>query len=123
MPRKRNTAEQIITTLRQAEVEVARGQPIAEVCRKLVGTGLLIGGATLLWLGQLNLNAGYWDIFWPQIIQGTSLGLIFVPLTTISMNATPVNKMGNATSLFSLTRNVGASIGIAITATWLVSDQ
>ncbi len=38
MPRKRNTADQIITKLRQAEVEVARGQPIGEVCRKL-GTG------------------------------------------------------------------------------------
>jgi putative transposase len=35
MPRKRTTAEQIITKLRQAEVEIARGQPIAEVCRKL----------------------------------------------------------------------------------------
>ena len=35
MPRKRNTAEQIITKLRQAEVEIARGQAIAEVCRKL----------------------------------------------------------------------------------------
>ena len=39
------------------------------------------------------------------------------------MNAIPVDKMGNATSLFSLTRNVGASIGIAITSTWLVSNQ
>lgn len=91
--------------------------------RKLIGAGLLIGGGTLLWFGQLNLNAGYWNIFWPQIIQGTSLGLIFVPLTTITMNAIPVDKMGNATSLFSLTRNVGASIGIAITSTWLVSNQ
>ncbi len=35
MPRKRYTAEQIITKLRQAEVEIARNQPIAEVCRKL----------------------------------------------------------------------------------------
>ena len=35
MPRKRNTAEQIITKLRQAEVEIARGQAIVEVCRKL----------------------------------------------------------------------------------------
>ena len=35
MPRKRYTAEQIITKLRQAEVEIARDQPIAEVCRKL----------------------------------------------------------------------------------------
>jgi putative transposase len=38
MPRKRNTSEQIITKLRQAEVDVARGQPIAEVCRKLVAS-------------------------------------------------------------------------------------
>ena len=30
MPRKRYTAEQIITTLRQAEVEIARGQAVAE---------------------------------------------------------------------------------------------
>ena len=35
MPRKRYTAEQSITKLRQAEVEIARDQPIAEVCRKL----------------------------------------------------------------------------------------
>jgi len=35
MPRKRDTPEHIITKLRQVEVEVARGQPIAEVCRKL----------------------------------------------------------------------------------------
>ena len=35
MPRKRYTAEQIITKLRQAEVEISRGQPVAEVCRKL----------------------------------------------------------------------------------------
>ena len=35
MPRKRYTAEQIITKLRQAEVEISRNQPIAEVCRKL----------------------------------------------------------------------------------------
>ena len=35
MPRKRYTPEQIITKLRQAEVEFARGQTTAEVCRKL----------------------------------------------------------------------------------------
>ncbi len=35
MPRKRYTAEQIITKLRQAEVELARGQTMAAVCRKL----------------------------------------------------------------------------------------
>ena len=35
MPRTRYTPEQIITKLRQAEGELARGQSAAGVCRKL----------------------------------------------------------------------------------------
>ena len=35
MARKRHTAEQIISKLREAEVELAKGQPAAMVCRKL----------------------------------------------------------------------------------------
>ena len=53
--------------------------------RKLLTTGLFVGGSTLLWLSRLNLQAGYWDIFWPQFCQGLGLSALFVPLTTISM--------------------------------------
>ena len=35
MPRKRYTSEQIIVHLREAEVELARGQTTGEVCRQL----------------------------------------------------------------------------------------
>ncbi len=35
MPRKRRTAEQIIALLRQAEVELAQGQTVGEICRRL----------------------------------------------------------------------------------------
>jgi transposase-like protein len=35
MPRKRYTAEQIITKLREAEVELAKGQTTPQVCKKL----------------------------------------------------------------------------------------
>ena len=87
--------------------------------RKLVAMGFIAGGLTLIWLGQLNLNAGYWDIFWPQFCQGLGLSALFVPLTTISMDAIPREQMGNATSLFNLMRNVGGSVGIAITGTML----
>src|SRR5262252_9754859 len=38
--------------------------------RMLVGVGLVVGAVTLIWLGALNLDAGYWDIFWPQFVQG-----------------------------------------------------
>jgi DHA2 family multidrug resistance protein len=87
--------------------------------RKLLTAGLLVGGMTLLWLAQLNLQAGYWDIFWPQLIQGVGMSLLFVPLTTVAMDPIPREKMGYATSLFNLMRNIGGSIGIAITGTML----
>lgn len=87
--------------------------------RKLVAVGLIVGALTLFWLGELNLNAGYWDIFWPQFCQGLGLAALFVPLTTISMDPIPRERMGNATSLFNLMRNLGGSIGIAVTGTLL----
>ena len=91
--------------------------------RKLLFVGLVVGGSTLIWLGQLNLQAGYWDIFWPQWVQGMSMGLLFVPLTTVTMSGIPREKMGYATSLFNLMRNLGGSIGIAATSTMLARNQ
>lgn len=35
MPRQRHTAEQIIGLLRQAEVELAQGRTVGEICRGL----------------------------------------------------------------------------------------
>ena len=87
--------------------------------RKLLAIGLTVGGVTLIWLGQLNLNAGYWDIFWPQFLQGAGMALLFVPMTTVAMATIPREKMGYATSLFNLMRNIGGSVGIAVTATML----
>jgi DHA2 family multidrug resistance protein len=87
--------------------------------RKLLGCGLLGGAFTLFALGSLNLQVGYWDIFWPQFFQGICMGLIFVPLTTVTMSRIPKEEMGNAASLFNLMRNLGGSVGIAAIATML----
>jgi len=91
--------------------------------RKLLIIGLAIGGGTLIWLGQLDLNAGYWEIFWPQLLQGAGLALLFVPLTTVSMATIAQERMGYATSMFNLMRNIGGSVGIAITATILARQR
>jgi DHA2 family multidrug resistance protein len=91
--------------------------------RKLLTIGLLVGGGTLLWLSKLNLQAGYWDFFWPQLLQGAGLSLLFVPLTTVAMDSIPRERIGNATSLFNLMRNIGGSIGIAVTGTMVARSQ
>jgi len=87
--------------------------------RKLLTMGLIVGGATMLWMGNINLQAGYWDFAWPQVLQGLGLSLLFVPLTTVSMATIAPERMGYATSLFNLMRNIGGSIGIAVTGTML----
>jgi MFS transporter, DHA2 family, multidrug resistance protein len=87
--------------------------------RKVLAVGLVGASWTLYQLSELNLNAGYWDIFWPQFIQGAALALLFVPLTTASMDPIPKEEMGNATSLFNLMRNLGGGFGIAAATTFL----
>ena len=85
--------------------------------RKMLTVGLVVCGITLFQISRLNLDAGFWDFCWPQFYMGLSLGLIFVPLTTISMAPIRKENMGNATSLFNLVRNLGGSIGISAVST------
>jgi len=51
------------------------------------------------------------------------MGLLFVPLTTITNDPIPKEEMGNATSIFNLMRNVGGSIGIASVTTMVARAE
>ena len=91
--------------------------------RKLILLGIGACAYTLVQLSWLNLNAGYWDFFWPQFFQGVSMALLFVPLTTATMDPIPNEQMGNATSIFNVMRNLGGSIGIAVATTLVFRIQ
>ncbi len=83
--------------------------------RGLLMAGFMVGSLALFVLSSFNLAITPWDVFWQQILQGSGLAFIFVPLTTATMDPIPNSEMGNATSLFNLMRNVGGSVGIAVT--------
>jgi len=87
--------------------------------RKLLVFGMLLGGITMFDLSGLNLNAGYWDIFWPQVFQGVALSFLFIPIMAAGVSHISKEKMGNATSIFNLMRNIGGSFGIALMTTFL----
>jgi DHA2 family multidrug resistance protein len=91
--------------------------------RRLLGTGIVIASLSFWKFSHLSLDAGYWDFFIPLIVQGAAMGLLFVPLTTITNDPVPKEEIGNATSLFNLMRNIGASIGIASVTTLLSRNQ
>ncbi|MGZ4815660.1 MAG: DHA2 family efflux MFS transporter permease subunit [Terriglobales bacterium] len=87
--------------------------------RKILAFGLLVGGYTMFQLSHLNLNAGYWDIFWPQVLQGVGLSCTFIPLAAASLSLIPKQKMSNATAIFNLMRNIGGSFGVALMTTFV----
>ena len=81
--------------------------------------GFGIAGLSFFGFAHMTLQSGTWDIFWIQITQGAAMGLLFVPLTTLTMASIPPQETGYATSLYSVTRNIGSSMGISFVTTWI----
>lgn len=85
--------------------------------RYLLVCGIFLGAFAMFRLSHLNMDVGYWNFFWALIWQGVGMGLLFIPLTTVTNDPIPIERMGNATSIFNLMRNIGASIGISMVQT------
>jgi DHA2 family multidrug resistance protein len=85
--------------------------------RWLIVAGFFIFGATSLWMGGLTLEISPSSLVWPIIISGVGSGMVFVPLSTISVGTLKNEQIGNASGIFNLMRNVGGGIGISIVNT------
>ncbi len=91
---------------------------------KLDARPLIVAGALLfLWsmykMSVLTLDTGTADLFWPLILRGIAMGLIFVPLTNATVAGLPMKDIPQGTGMFNLLRQLGGSLGIAIMATLL----
>jgi DHA2 family multidrug resistance protein len=84
-----------------------------------VAIGVLLFLASMWDHAHFTTASGKADYFLPLILRGAGLGMIFVPLVTLTMSDLPLNRMANGTGLFNLLRQLGGSVGIAIAATLL----
>ena len=90
--------------------------------RILVFVGLLINAYAVYLMSLYNTQIDFVTAWWPRFVQGFGLGTTFVSLTTLTMSRISQEKMGNATGIFNLMRNLGGSFGIA-TATTLLARR
>jgi DHA2 family multidrug resistance protein len=90
--------------------------------RILTALGLVLSAWSCWALGGLNQYAGIGDIFWPRLIQGFGMGLMFVPVTTAMLTPIPKHELASATGVSMLVRQLGASVGIAVLTTLLASE-
>lgn len=87
--------------------------------RLIVGTGMVLNAVGLLLMSRFTLDLSFWQFVWPRVIQGVGLGAIFVPLSTAALGVIPKERMGNASGIYNLMRNIGGSFGIAVATTLL----
>jgi DHA2 family multidrug resistance protein len=87
--------------------------------RKMLFFGFLVTSVAFFSYAKMDLESGTWDIFLAQLNQGMGMAFIFVPLTTLTMDPIPRALTGYATSLYSVMRNVGSSMGISFVTTWV----
>lgn len=65
-------------------------------------------------MANSNLQSGTGNFFWPLIVRGIGLSLLFVPLTTLAVQDLHGKEMGQGTGLNNMMRQLGGSFGIAI---------
>jgi DHA2 family multidrug resistance protein len=90
--------------------------------RLLLGSGFAITAFSLWQMTQYTLTLSQSDIVWPGVIQGVGLGLVFVPLSAATFATLSPQMRAEGTALYSLIRNIGSSIGIALVQALLVRN-
>jgi DHA2 family multidrug resistance protein len=87
--------------------------------RATVTVGAVLFFISMWLLARMTLASGPDETFWPLLLRGVGLGLIFVPLTNAAMAELKTVELAQGTGMFNLTRQLGGSLGIAIMATLL----
>lgn len=85
----------------------------------IVAIGIVIIACANYLMSGFSMSADFMSIIWPRVVMSIGMGMVFIPLTTLSLSSVPKEEMGNATSVFGLVRNLGGSIGVAFAATML----
>jgi DHA2 family multidrug resistance protein len=88
--------------------------------RLLVASGSLFFLSSMWMLSRITAQSAAGDFFWPLILRGMGLGVVFVPLTTITLSGLDLKEIPQATGVSNFFRQLGASLGIALMATLLV---
>lgn len=83
-----------------------------------MATGGFILFFVFCWLlSNSTLESGTGDFFWPLIIRGIGMAILFVPLTTLAVSGLQGKQIGQGTGLNNMMRQLGGSFGVAILTT------
>lgn len=85
--------------------------------RKLAAFGLAMQAIALGSQSMLSGQESQWVMYFPQLIRVIGMPFVFIPISTLALDRIASREIGDATGLFSLTRELGGSIGTALLST------
>ena len=86
----------------------------------MVGIGFLVFFFfTFMMQTRMTPDTGVEHMYWPLILRGIGLGLLFVPITTLSLSTLKGKQIGEGAAFTGMMRQLGGSFGIAIITTFI----
>ena len=86
----------------------------------MVGAGFLVFFLFTFWMHNIMTpDTGVEHFYWPLILRGIGLGLLFVPITTLSLSTLKGREIGEGAAFTGMFRQLGGSFGIAIITTFI----
>jgi DHA2 family multidrug resistance protein len=86
----------------------------------LVAIGFAVFFFFTFWMHNvMTPDTGTEHFFWPLILRGVGLGLLFVPITTLALSTLKGKNIGEGAAFTGMMRQLGGSFGIAIITTFI----
>jgi len=63
------------------------------------------------------------DFFWPLIMRGIAMGMLFIPVTTLALSTLKGKEIGQGSAFTGMMRQLGGSFGIALITTFLTRQN
>jgi MFS transporter, DHA2 family, multidrug resistance protein len=91
--------------------------------RLVICFGALLTAMTGFLLMGINPGTSSRDLFWPLVVRGLGSVMMFMPLSIATLGPLPKKDIPAGAGFYSLTRQLGSSIGIALITTLLVRRE
>ena len=72
---------------------------------------------------MLTPDTGKDAFFWMLMVRGVAMGMLFIPITTLSLSTLKGQQIGQGASFTGMMRQLGGSFGVATITTFLASQN
>lgn len=86
----------------------------------LAASGFILFAVFTFWgYAIITPNTNADDFFWMLIVRGVGMGMLFIPITTLSLSTLKGQQIGQGAAFTGMMRQLGGSFGIALITTFI----